>query len=371
MIAPFEQIQLNRRQMLAALSSMLLLPALSACGSRFETFEQKADHQLNILNWADYLHPDAIPEFERRYSCKVVYDTFASNEALLAKLQAGGSLYDVIVPSSYMVKQLHKLDILSLLDHDRLPGLAHMMPRFTNSAFDPGLKHCVPYTWGTTGIGFSLAKMSELGLIKDSSNLSLPWEVFWDKRLSQRMTLLDDGREVIGMALKMAGHSYNTVEKAIIASATNKLIEQKPLTMCYTSDQVIVELASGDSYLSQVFSGDAYQARRDNPDLRYVIPSNGASIWTDNFCIPKTAPHVDLAYKWINYMLEPAVAAACANFTNYAIANETAWKLVDSHLRQDPNLYPPPRVMERCEELGEIGSAIFIFDSMWTELKCA
>jgi spermidine/putrescine transport system substrate-binding protein len=179
MTAPFEQLPLNRRQMLGALSSMLLLPALSACSSRFKAFEQKADHQLNILNWADYLHPDAIPEFERRYSCKVVYDTFASNEALLAKLQAGGSLYDVIVPSSYMVKQLHKLGILSLLDHARLPGLAHMMPRFTNSAFDPGLKHCVPYTWGTTGIGFSLAKMTELGLVKDSSNLSLPWEVFW------------------------------------------------------------------------------------------------------------------------------------------------------------------------------------------------
>jgi spermidine/putrescine transport system substrate-binding protein len=369
MVAPFEQMQLNRRQLLAAMSSMLLIPALSACSSR--SSDGSADRQLNILNWADYLHPDAIPEFERRYSCKVVYDTFASNEALMAKLQAGGSLYDVIVPSSYMVKQLNKLDILSPLDHSRLPGLAHMMPRFTNSAFDPGLQHSVPYTWGTTGIGFSLAKLTELGLLKNFSDLSLPWEVFWDKRLSQRMTLLDDGREVIGMSLKMAGHSYNTIEKPIIAAATAKLIEQKPLTMCYTSDQVIVELASGDSYLSQVFSGDAYQARRDNPDLRYVIPSNGASIWTDNFCIPKTAPHVDLAYKWINYMLEPAVAAACANFTNYAIANETAWKLVDTHLRQDPNLYPPADVMERCEELGEIGSAIFIFDSMWTELKCA
>ena len=369
MVAPLEHRQLNRRQLLAAMSAMLIVPTLSSCSSRATS--DSTEHQLNILNWADYLHPDAIPEFERRYSCKVVYDTFASNEALMAKLQAGGSLYDVIVPSSYMVKQLNKLDILSPLDHGRLPGLAHMMPRFTNSSFDPGLQHCVPYTWGTTGIGFSLAKFTELGLIKNTSDLSLPWEVFWDKRLSQRMTLLDDGREVIGMSLKMAGHSYNTIERPIIAAATAKLIEQKPLTMCYTSDQVIVELASGDSYLSQVFSGDAYQARRDNHDLRYVIPSNGASIWTDNFCIPKTAPHVDLAYKWINYMLEPAVAAACANFTNYAIANETAWKLVDTHLRQDPNLYPPAHVMERCEELGEIGSAIFIFDSMWTELKCA
>jgi spermidine/putrescine transport system substrate-binding protein len=151
MAAPFEQMQLNRRQLLAAMSSMLLLPALSACNSRSP--DGSAERQLNILNWADYLHPDAIPEFERRYSCKVVYDTFASNEALMAKLQAGGSRYDVIVPSSYMVKQLNKLDILSPLDHGRLPGLAHMMPRFTNSAFDPGLQHCVPYTWGTRGIG--------------------------------------------------------------------------------------------------------------------------------------------------------------------------------------------------------------------------
>jgi spermidine/putrescine transport system substrate-binding protein len=272
MVAPFEQMQLNRRQLLAAMSSMLLIPALSACNSR--SSDGSAERQLNILNWADYLHPDAIPEFERRYSCKVIYDTFASNEALMAKLQAGGSLYDVIVPSSYMVKQLNKLDILSPLDHSRLPGLAHLLPRFTNSAFDPGLQHCVPYTWGTTGIGFSLAKLTELGLLKNSSNLSLPWEVFWDKRLSQRMTLLDDGREVIGMSLKMAGHSYNTIEKPIIAAATAKLIEQKPLTMCYTSDQVIVELASGDSYLSQVFSGDAYQARRDNPDLRFELRSH-------------------------------------------------------------------------------------------------
>ncbi|CAN5518114.1 spermidine/putrescine ABC transporter substrate-binding protein PotD [soil metagenome] len=369
MNAPDLQKTLSRRQMLAAMSALFLSPALSACGTG--ATGQEASRQLNILNWADYLHPDAIPEFEKRYSCKVIYDTFASNEALLAKLQAGGSLYDIIVPSSYMVKQLHKLEILSTLDHSRLPGLGHMMPRFTNSAFDPGLQHCVPYTWGTTGIGFSLAKLTELGIVKNASALSLPWEVFWDKRLAQRMTLLDDGREVIGMALKMAGNSYNTVEKPPIAAATANLITQKPLTMCYTSDQVIVELASGDSYLSQVFSGDAYQARRDNPDLRYVIPSNGASIWTDNFCIPKTAPHVDLAYKWINYMLEPAVAAACANFTNYAIANETAWKLVDKHLREDPNLYPPQAVMERCEELGEIGSAIFIYDNMWTELKCA
>lgn len=350
----------------ALTSAMLTSGILTSCSRK-----EESGKQLNILNWADYLHPGAIPEFERRHGCKVIYDTFASNEALLAKLQAGGNKYDIIVPSSYMVKQLIKLETLSKLDHSRLRGLDHMMARFRQSVFDPGLEHCVPYTWGTTGIGFNLRRFTECGAVSDPNNPELSWDVFWDRRFSQRMTLLDDGREAIGMALKKSGHSYNTKDEATIGGARDLLIAQKPLIMCYTSDQVIVELASGNSYLSQVFSGDAYQARRDNADVSYVIPKEGASIWTDNFCIPASAPHVDLAYEWINYMLEPAVAAACANFTNYAIANESAWKLVDSHLREDPHLYPPQAVLDRCEELGELGSAIFIFDRMWTELKCS
>ncbi|MBK7745964.1 MAG: spermidine/putrescine ABC transporter substrate-binding protein [Candidatus Obscuribacter sp.] len=327
--------------------------------------------QLNILNWADYLHPDAISEFERRYGIKVIYDTFASNEALMSKLQAGGTKYDIIVPSSYMVKQLKRLHLLDQLDHARIKGLDMLMPRFRNSLFDPGLKYCVPYTWGTTGIGYNLDHLSRLLRLPEHNVGRLSWDVFWDKRLSQRMTLLDDGREVIGMALKKSGHSYNSKDQTQISAATRTLIEQKPLVMAYTSDQVIVELTSGDSFLSQVFSGDAYQARRENPQVRYVIPAQGASIWTDNFCIPQSAPHKDNAYLWINYMLEPAVAAACANFTHYATANWGAFKGVDRELKDDPNLYPPESILSSCEELEDIGSAIFVFDRMWTELKCS
>ncbi|MBK9203019.1 MAG: spermidine/putrescine ABC transporter substrate-binding protein [Candidatus Obscuribacter sp.] len=327
--------------------------------------------QLNILNWADYLHPDAISEFERRYGIKVIYDTFASNEALMSKLQAGGTKYDIIVPSSYMVKQLKRLHLLDQLDHARIKGLDMLMPRFRNSLFDPGLKYCVPYTWGTTGIGYNLDHLSRLLRLPEHNVGRLSWDVFWDKRLSQRMTLLDDGREVIGMALKKSGHSYNSKDATQISAATRTLIEQKPLVMAYTSDQVIVELTSGDSFLSQVFSGDAYQARRENPQVRYVIPAQGASIWTDNFCIPQSAPHKDNAYLWINYMLEPAVAAACANFTHYATANWGAFKGVDRELKDDPNLYPPESILSSCEELEDIGSAIFVFDRMWTELKCS
>lgn len=376
---PARQDQLSRREFIAA-SSQAFTSAFALASTGFGALgfssllsgcsTTPAGRTLNILNWADYLHPEAIPEFEKRYGVKVIYDTFASNEALLAKLQAGGSRYDIIVPSSYMVKQLRKLELLLPVDHSRIKGLSGLLPRFWQAAYDPGLKYCVPYTWGTTGIGFSADAMRRRGLMREDLP-ELSWEVFWDNRFASRLTLLDDAREVLGMALKLAGHSYNSRDAAEIARAKDALVKQKPLTMCYTSDQVIVELSSGDAELAQVFSGDAYQARRENKDVRYVIPSCGTSIWTDNFCIPKTAPHEDLAYLWINYMMEKQVAAACANYTNYAIANRDAWELVDSHLRDDPNLYPAGALLERCEELADVGSALFIYDRMWTELKCA
>jgi spermidine/putrescine transport system substrate-binding protein len=365
--------RLNRRSFIAAAarscvatSAALTGLALSGCSGS----QEGAERQVNILNWADYLHPDTIGQFEKRYGIKVVQDTFASNEALLAKLQAGGTRYDVIVPSSYMVKQLKKLDILSELEHDRIKGLGNLLPRFMSTNFDPGLHVCVPYTWGTSGIGFDLDEMEK---IKggSSKNPELSWDVLWDPRFKGRLTMLEDAREVIGAALKMEGHSYNTTDEVKIKSATALLKKQKELVMCYTSDQVIVELASGDSFLSQVYSGDCYQARRENKKLRYAIPAEGCSIWTDNFCIPKSAPHREFAYLWISYMLEPDVAAACANFTHYATANEKAFKLVQEELVNDQNLYPGEKILARCEDIGDVGPALFFYDRMWTELKCS
>ncbi len=353
--------------------------SLSGCSGASDS----AERQVNILNWADYLHPDTISNFEKRYKVKVVQDTFASNEALLAKLQAGGSRYDVIVPSSYMVKQLKKLDILSQLEHDRIKGLNNLLPRMWQTKFDPGLHVCVPYTWGTSGIGFNIdalaaayrgASITNKSILKNSAlavDGEISWEMLWDKRFVGRLTMLEDAREVIGAALKMQGHSYNTRDFESIKSATTLLKKQKELVMCYTSDQVIVELASGDSFLSQVYSGDCYQARRENEKLRYAIPREGCSIWTDNFCIPKTAPHKEFAYLWISYMLEPEVAAACANFTHYATANEKAFALVQPELVADQNLYPGEKILERCEDIGDVGTALFYYDQMWTELKCS
>lgn len=371
-------MSLSRRSFLQGLTGTLVASALPGCGLNSSSGGQKGD-TLNIYSWADYLHPDTIPEFEKRSGAQVVYDTFASNEALLAKLQAGATDYDIVVPTGYMLHQLVKLDLLQKIDHNRIPNLKNIMDRFHHAAHDPGLIHSVPYTWGTTGIGYNAAALRKALMrgetdieeaMASSNKTPADWEVFFDSRLRNRMTLLDDPRETIGFALKHRGHSFNTTDEKLIAAATADLKEQKPLTMCYSSDQVITQLVSGDCWLSLVYSGDAYQAKRENSDVQYAIPVSGCSIWLDSLCIPKSAPHPERAYEWINYILEPKVGAAIANFTRYATPNKLALPLIDEELKNDKNLYPSESVLARCEEIGDVGQAIFTYDRMWTELKC-
>lgn len=371
-------MSLSRRTFLRGMTGALLSPALAGCGGRVS--RDGGGDTVNIYSWADYLHPDTIPEFEKRSGSRVVYDTFASNEALLAKLQAGACDYDIVVPTGYMLRQLVKLNLLQELDHEKIPNLKNIMKRFQSPAHDPGLKYSVPYTWGTTGIGYNTAAMERI-LTPSSTDMAMglltefktpaDWDVYWDERLRGRITLLDDSRETIGFALKRRGHSFNTTEEAVIRKATNDLKEQKPLTMCYSSDQVITQLVSGDCWLALVYSGDAYQAKRENPDINYAIPVSGCSIWMDSLCIPKSAPHPQKAYEWINYILEPGVAAAIADFTRYATPNALALPLVKEELRKDKVLYPNESVLARCEEIGDVGKAVFLYDRMWTELKCS
>ena len=369
----------SRRSFVFSLAALCAAPGLFS-GCRTTERSQAQKNQLNIYSWADYLHPDAIPEFEKRTGVRVVYDTFASNESLLAKLQAGASDYDIVVPTGYMLRQLVRMQLLALIDHDRLRNIGNIMERFRDPAYDHNLAHSVPYTWGTTGIAYNAQALREVMAagLQDTvmayitgNRTPADWGVFWDERLSQRMTLLDYARETIGLALKRRGYSFNTSDQSKLRLALNDLKEQKPLTMCYTSDQVITQLASGDSWLALVYSGDAYQARRENPDVNYIIPLSGASIWLDSLCIHKTAPHPDNAYKWIDYILEPEVGAAIANYTRYASPNQRAVPLVKEELSKDRNLYPPQSVMQRCEEIGDVGPAIYLFDKMWTELKCS
>lgn len=360
------ELPVSRRKFLTNAIGLPVAAAFSFSGCKQARKKKASAKQLNIQNWADYIHPDVIPEFERRYGIRVVYDTFASNEGLLAKMQAGSSEYDLVVPTGYTVRVLKKLDKLMPIDKERLPNFKYLIEHFQNPAYDPHCEFSLPYTWGSTGIGYNQSAFK-------SRSISAPndWDIFWDKRLSGRMTLLDESRETIGMSLRRLGYSYNSTNEPIVRQACAELIQQKQLIMAYTSDQVIVHLASGDSLASLVYSGDAYQAARANKEVKYVIPRNGTSIWVDSWCIPKAAPHIENAYLWLNFMLEPEIAAKTASYIGYATPNESAFKYLDPELLADKNLYPSREMLTKCEEIADIGQSMFFYDRMWTELKCA
>ncbi len=321
--------------------------------------------QLNIFSWADYLDKDTIPNFEKQYGVKVVYDTFSSNEGLMARMQAGSVDYDIIVPTSYAITKLKKLHLLKQIDKSQLPNYKNIAERFRNLPYDVGNEYSIPYTFGTTGIAYNIDAWKQAAIAAPTD-----WDSFWDPRFEGRMTLLEDARETIGLALKRLGYSYNSIDPTQIAEALKTLSAQKPLTMCYTSDQVIIYMATGDSHLSLAFSGDAHQAKRQNKLVNYIIPSSGASLWIDNMAIPASAPHPGNALKWINYILDPETSAAITNSTYYPTPNTAAKKLVQPDLLADKTMYPSEDTMDRCEQIADIGDGIFLYDRAWTELKC-
>ncbi len=361
-------MNINRRIFLKWLS----LSLITATGCNSYKPNQTHNSILNLCNWADYIHPQIITEFEKKYQVKVNYDTFASNEALLAKLQASKNHYDIIVPTSYMLSQLLKLNLLNKIDKERIPNLKNINKRFFDSKIDFNLNFSVPFSWGTTGIGYNQQAIQNLPINSQLKKYGpTDFDIFFNNGFKGYMTLLDDPRETLGFALKRLNHSYNSTNINELNQASNDLIQQKPLVMCYTCDQVIIQLASEDSYLSLAFSGDVYQARRQNKNIEYRIPQNGTSLWTDNWCIPKGAANIDLAYKWINFMLDPQIAKTNAIFNGYSTANQAALNIMPQEIINDQNFYPNDQALDKCEELTDIGEFIYKYNDLWTKIKCS
>ncbi len=322
----------------------------------------KLSKELNIYNWSDYIAEDTIPNFEKEFGVKVNYDTYEDNEAMLAKLQSGATGYDIVVPTGYMVEIMFKQGLLAPINHDNIPNLKGVSEALQDPPFDPGRKHTVPWQWGTTGFGYNSKKIT--GAV-DS------WKLFWDSKYSGKITLLDDMRSAISVALKYRGYSLNSTSEKELMEAKKLLMEQKPLLKAYISAPVKSLLISGEVWLSHLWVGDVLMAKDENDDLEYCIPKEGCEIWDDNLAIPKTAPHKYTAEVWMNYCLRPEVSAAVSNFVHYATPVEAAKKFINKEDLNNPGIYPSAEVMKRLEFQKDVGEATRIYDQIWTELKAA
>ncbi|MCY7323043.1 MAG: spermidine/putrescine ABC transporter substrate-binding protein, partial [Phormidesmis sp. CAN_BIN36] len=297
----------SRRQFLQSIAGLSGM-ALSGCGwtlakVQTEQVQRGTTDELHIYTWSNYVDQDLIDAFRSQTGIKVISDVFESNEVMLATFQAGkAGTYSIIYPSDYKVSQMVKLGYLSELDHSRLDGLRNILPRFQQSVHDPGNRFSVPVSWGTTGLIYNSEKLTEP---------PTDWDYLWKykDKLTRRLTLMDDVREVMGAVLRSLGYSYNATDPQQIKQAYEKLQELKPAVTTFTTDAWRDQLLAGDLTIAMGYSADAVNVITENPKLKYVIPASGTSVWSDTMVIPKTAPNPDAAYAWMSFMLQPEVAA--------------------------------------------------------------
>ncbi|MCI0577346.1 MAG: spermidine/putrescine ABC transporter substrate-binding protein [Chloroflexi bacterium] len=332
--------------------------------------------ELSVYNWPDYIDEQILADYEAEYGVKIIYDTFASNEDLLAKLQAGATGYDLVFPSDYMVSQMIELGLLAEIDVNQLSNWGNIDPDFKNAPFDPGNKHCVPYQWGTTGIAY------RAGHPFFEENPPDSWAYLFEPEMLEQyseggVNVLDDQRELLAAALAYLGHDMNSTDRAQLEEARDLILAAKPYWETFNSSDYDSSLLVPDEVvLSHSWSGDAaeaywdtYSDETEDGNWYYAIPKEGAVKWLDNICITSFSERKETALHFMNYLLDAEVGAAITNFTFFASPNEAARAFITEEILNNPGIFPPEDVKAKLTWLVELGDAVFIYDEMWTAIK--
>ncbi|HYM10774.1 MAG TPA: spermidine/putrescine ABC transporter substrate-binding protein [Bryobacterales bacterium] len=317
--------------------------------------------EVNVYCWSDYIAPDTIAGFERETRLRVNFETFESEEEMLAKILAGGSGWDVLYPGNSFVGPMVRRGLLAPLDHGRLANLGNLEARFRDPPWDRGMRYSVPYMWGVSGFVYNRRAVGRT---------LTSWADLWDPALGGKITMLDDPAEVLGACLKRLGYSLNSNDERELEAARAEAIRQKPLLSAYINAEVKPQLIAGDVWAAQLWNGDAYQAIAENKDLEYCFPSEGFALFADSAVILAQAGHAAAGYRWIDYLLRPAVSAAIARSTMFSTPNAGALALLNSSVRDNPDLYPPPERLVKAEWFAEIPpEGERLRDRLWTEIK--
>ncbi|MCE9584528.1 MAG: spermidine/putrescine ABC transporter substrate-binding protein [Planctomycetes bacterium] len=336
--------------------------ALASCGKKAEPGGKPKE--LHLFIWANYIDPAVLRDFEKESGIKVVEENFDSNETLRAKLEAGATGYDVIVPSDYTVQGLKKAGLLAELDLSNIPNAKHLSKRFQQIWYDPGNKVSIPYLWGTTGIGYDVTKV-----VPPPTSWA---DLFAKENLEKykgKIGMLDDAREALGAALRFRGNSVNSVDRKEIEQARDLLVAQKPSVARYDSETYDDMVSAGTLVMAQGWSGDFAKAHAENPNVRFVVPKEGGVTWADNLAIPKSSANKAAAEAFIDYLMRPEISARIVNFIRYPSSNEDAKSLIKPEILNDPGIYPPPAILDNLEWIHDPGELGDLYDNAWTELK--
>jgi putrescine transport system substrate-binding protein len=339
---------------------------------------------VNFYNWSNYMAPGVLEDFTKETGIKVVYDTFDANETLETRLMAGKSGYDVVVPTAYFLQRQIKANIFQKLDKSKLPNLANAWPVVTErlATYDPGNLYAANYMWGTTGIGFNVAKVKEI-LGADAKIDS--WDVvFKPENLAKfkdcGVHMLDSADDIFPAALNYLGLDPNSTRQADLEKAADTVMKVRPFVRKFHSSEYLSALATGEICFVVGWSGDIMQARarageakKDSSsgiEIGYAIPREGAQMFFDNLAIPADAKNVAEAYALIDYLYRPDVAAKNSDFLSYANGNLASQKLVDPKIIGDKNIYPDEATLSKLFVITAREPATQrIINRLWTKVK--
>ena len=290
---------------------------------------------LNVYNWGEYISVDdgeeeafdTIAEFEKLTGIDVVYSTFSTNEELYAKLKmGGGSQYDVIIPSDYMVSRMINEGMLAKLNYANIPNAEYIREDLHTAISDTAAAYSVPYFWGIVGIIYNTT-------LVDPEDDVHTWDILWNEKYANNILMFQNSRDTVGIALKRLGYSFNTTNEDEIRSAAHTLVDQKPIVQAYVMDEIFDKMIGGEAALAPYYAGDAIVMMQDNPDLAFAVPVEGTNLFIDSMCIPANSKNKEAAELFIHYMCETLVALKNTEYVGYATPHTEAFTDLDEELQ--------------------------------------
>lgn len=327
----------------------------AGCGSDNAT----ATVTLNVFNWGDYIDENVLTSFTEETGIHVNYETYATNEDMYTKIKNGGSEYDVLFPSDYMIEKMIKEDMLEKLDYSNIPNMQYIDDRFRNPSYDPSELYSVPYMWGTLGILYNTTMVDEE---VDS------WDILWDSKYAKSIFMYDSLRDTLGIALKRLGYTLNSTNLDELNTAKETLMEQKPIVRAYVGDAVKHSMIGREAALALVYSGDAIFCMDENDELDYVVPKEGSNVWYDAVVIPKGSKHKKEAEAFINYLCDPEIALLNTDYIGYSTVNKKAFSMLSEDLQNNPAYWAPDDVFYSCETFHDLGDFLAEYNKAWTEI---
>lgn len=350
-----------KKNWLAAAALLLCIALLAGCGPKENADEAAGNVTLTVYNWGEYMDPDILTQFEEETGIHVNYEVYPTNEEMYVKLTKGGTNYDLIFPSDYMVARLIAEDRLVPLDFNEIPNAQYTQERFLNMEYDPDNAYSIPYFWGTLGILYNTKLVAEP---VDS------WEILWDEQYAGQIVMLDSVRDSFAPALSLLGYSLNTTDEAELNEAQAMLVEQKPLVLGYFVDEMIDIMIGEEASIGLAWSGMAMSVLDGNPDIAYAVPREGSNVWVDCMVIPNTSQHVGEAHQFIDYLCRPDIALKNTEWVGYSTTHQDALDNLDPELTALEAYNPPDEVLDRCEVFLNLPDETKEFmGELWTELK--